>query len=93
MNRDFENRLRQYLNAVCVDFGMSYVYEWNQDIECCQVEIKREGKIKYLSFKHDEKFNDVMIELCEYSFHTTREFDYTVKYFWILVSPRLFPDI
>ena len=32
------------------------------------------------------------IELSEDSFYTTREFDETVKYFWMLVSPSLFPS-
>jgi hypothetical protein len=49
-------------------------------------------KVKYLNFKYTEEVDDLEIELSEDSFYGTREFDETVKYFWILVSPSIFPE-
>jgi hypothetical protein len=66
---------------------------WNNDTECCEVKITLDGsdKVKYLNFRYTEEDNDLTIELSEDSFYRTREFDETIKYFWILVAPALFP--
>jgi hypothetical protein len=32
------------------------------------------------------------MEMYEDGWQTTREFDATIKYFWMLISPTLFPD-
>jgi len=73
----------------------SYKWEWCEDIGCCEVEIIRDNRkeyTKHLSFKYNENKDDLSIELSEDSFETTREFDSTVKYFWMLIAPAVFPD-
>lgn len=95
MNQKFANRLNDYLESECSDYDMKYSWEWNEDIGCCEVKIKRDDHTQHskcLFFKYDENKDDLKIELSEDSFYTTREFDETVKYFWMLVSPSLFPS-
>ena len=95
MNQKFANRLNDYLESECSDYDMKFSWEWNEDIDCCEVEVKRDDYTQYskcLFFKYDENKDDLKIELSEDSFYTTREFDETVKYFWMLVSPALFPN-
>ncbi|PIE50742.1 MAG: hypothetical protein CSA38_01890 [Flavobacteriales bacterium] len=94
MNKKFSERLEEYLSNECSDYDLTYKWEWNEHTECCEVEIKRDDysqNIKHLNFRYDEVKDDLKIELSEDYFYTTREFDYTVKYFWMLVSPALFP--
>ena len=93
MDIKFTKRLEQYLESECDDYDMSYSWEWCEDTQNCEVEIKRNDLVKHLNFRYDSKKDDLSIELCEDSFYTTREFDYSVKYFWMLISPTLFPDV
>jgi len=94
MNNKFQERLTEYLDSECSDYSMSYKWEWNEDTECCEVEVKSDysGNFKCLNFRYNEKKDDLSIELSEDSFYETREFDWTVKYFWMLISPSLFPE-
>ncbi len=95
MNKNFTERLNEYLESECSDFDMAFDYKWNEDTCCCEVRIYRtnnEKLEKYINFRYSE-FKDVLkIELSEDSFIETEEFNYTVKYFWMLVSPSLFPN-
>ena len=86
-------RLTEYLDSECDDYGLEYDYKWIEDCEWCEVDIKIEHSkdVVSLHFKYDEEKDDLLIELSEDSFYETREFDYTVKYFWMLISPTLFP--
>jgi len=94
MNKKFTDRLREYLDSECSDFGLDYDYKWCEDTRCCEVEIKRNysENNKWLYFRYNEKEDNLLIELSEDSFYETREFDETVKYFWMLVSPSIFPN-
>ena len=95
MNKKFADRIEEYLSSECSDYDLAYKWEWCEDTGCCEVEIKRNDHTQYtkhLDFRYDENKNDLKIELSEDSFQTTREFDETVKYFWMLISPALFPD-
>lgn len=95
MNNRFLSRLKEYLGSECYDYDLSYTWEWCEDTQCCVVEIKRTDHTQHtkeINFKYDGANDDLKIELCEDSFYTTREFDQTVKYFWMIISPRLFPD-
>lgn len=94
MDKKFANRLVEYLDTECSDYGLEYDYRWTEDTGCCEVEIKREysENSKWINFRYDEKKDDLLIEFSEDSFYQTREFDYTVKYFWMLISPSLFPE-
>jgi hypothetical protein len=92
MNNKFTKRIEEYLISECDDYDLIYEYEWNEDTGCCEVEVKRNDYTKCLNFKYDESCDDLTIELSEDSFYRTREFDHTVKYFWMLISPSLFPN-
>ncbi len=95
MNNQNTKRLEEYLTSECDDYDLTYKWEWSEDTGCCEVEVKRDDysqNTKNLNFRYNEKDEDLTIELSEDSFYITREFDQTVKYFWMLISPSLFPD-
>lgn len=93
MNDKFTKRLNEYLDSECDDYDMTYSWEWNDDAQLCEVDINRGKYSKRLFFRYNKDKDDLLIELSEDSFYTTREFDSSVKYFWMLVAPTLFPDI
>lgn len=95
MNNKFSKRLEEFLDSECDDYGLQYEWEWDDDCQWCDVTITKEhdtNKLKTVHFRYDENENDLMIELTEDSFYRVREFDQTVKYFWFLVAPALFPE-
>jgi hypothetical protein len=95
MNDKFAERLDSFLDSEARDYSMSFSWQWNDDCNCCEVLIKSEldaTRFKEINFKYDEENDDLKIELCEDSYYTTREFDETVKYFWMLVAPAIFPE-
>lgn len=94
MNDKFAKRLREYLESECSDYDLKFSWEWDSDCDWCEVTITRdcgEQHAKELKFKYDEGKDDLLIELSEDSYYATREFDSTVKYFWMLISPAIFP--
>lgn len=93
MNKKFVDRLTEYLNSECDDYDLKYDYRWEEDLDCCEVEITREyyQESKTLYFRYDYEKDNLSIELSEDCFYETKEFDWSVKYFWMLVSPALFP--
>ena len=90
MNKEFNKRLFEYLDAECFDYDLKYDWEWNEDIQCCEVTITRDDNSIVLNFRYSENNKDLTIELSEDSWYETREYDSSVKYFWMLVSPELF---
>jgi len=93
MNNKFANRIAEYLESECSDYGLEFTWKYEEYMGCVVAEIKRENT-EYncsVNFKYNEEKDELLIELCEDSFYPTREFDHTVKYFWMLVSPELFP--
>jgi len=92
MNDKFTKRLNEYLDSECDDYDLEYSWEWVDDTGCCEVEVKNRDNFKMLNFRYDKNNDDLLIELSEDSFYITREFDQTVKYFWMLIAPTLFPD-
>jgi len=96
MNSNFAERLKEYLESECSDYGMKYKWLWDEDYNWCNVTISLENYYPELEvdlhFRYDEKKDSLLIELSEDSFYETREFDQTVKYFWMKVSPVLFSN-
>lgn len=92
MNKKFANRLTEYLDSECDDYDLNYDYKWEEDLGCCEVIITREhyNESKTLYFQYDEQRDNLLIELSEDSFYETKEFDWSVKYFWMLISPVFF---
>lgn len=95
MTSKFVKRLTNYLDSECSDYDLAYSWKWIDDCNLCEVEIKRDDysqNTHYLNFKYNESDDDLTIELSEDSYYVTREFDQTVKYFWMLISPSIFPN-
>lgn len=94
MNKKFIEKLTEYLDSECSDYGMSYDYEWCSDSEQMEVTVKNDhsDKIKGLQFRFNEEKNELLIHLTEDCWYKTEYFDETVKYFWMLVAPALFPE-
>lgn len=92
MDNKFAKRIEEYLDSECSDYDLNYSWNWCGDCQRLEVEIRRDGRdeIAYLNFKYDEKKNQLLIELSEDSYYVTEEFEPSVKYFWMLVSPKLF---
>lgn len=96
MNKEFSKRVEEYLSSECSDYDLTYQWEWIEDIECCVATIKRNDHTQFtksVNFRYNETDDILEIELSEDSFYPTCEYDYTVKYFWMLIAPTLFPDI
>ena len=91
MNDKFAKRLNEYLDSECGDYGMSYTWEYNLDNEYVEATIKVDERTKEIVFTYDESNDMLSIELSEDCYYETKEYDWTVKYFWILVTPALFP--
>lgn len=95
MNQKSVKRLEEFLSSECSDYDLSYTWEWCEDCNCFIVTITQgkdsfEPRIIDVNFKYDKESDDLRVELCEDSYELTREYDETVKYFWMKVSPTLF---
>lgn len=95
MNKKFADRLNEFLQSECSDYGLTYTWEYSEDYECAVAIIKNDDSrqlTKEVHFKYNEEEDDLLMELCEDCWETTREFDWTVKYFWMFISPELFKE-
>jgi hypothetical protein len=94
MNKLFSELLNEYLDSECEDYSMSYKSEWSEDMNCCIVTIKCNYNDNYkdVNFRFNDDKKQLSIELSEDSWYETSEYEYTVKYFWMLVAPALFPE-
>lgn len=94
MNKLFAERLKEYLDSECEDYSMSYTWEWSEDMNYCIVTVKNDfnDNSKDINFRYNEVTGQLSIELSEDSFYETAEYEFTVKYFWMLVAPALFPN-
>lgn len=94
MNKEFAELLEEYLSSECGDYSMSYTWKWDDDSECVVATIKStlNNNEKEVLFRYDEKERNLLIELSEDSWYETAEFEWSVKYFWMLVAPALWPE-
>jgi len=92
MESKFSKRIEEYLSSECDDYGLSYTWQWDDDTLTVEAEITRGKLSEVVSFMYNEKEDDLLIELSEDCFYVTREYDQTVKYFWMLICPSLFPN-
>jgi hypothetical protein len=90
MNNKFCDLLNEFLDHECDDYGLSYSWEWNEDMQCCEVIIKKDDHAVCVAFRYNEDMNSLEIELKEGDWYITREYDSSVKYFWIAVARTLF---
>ena len=90
MNSKFSKRLQEYLESECSDYDLSFTWEWDEDCQWCKVVITRYELNKELHFRYNDKKDELMIELSEDSYYITKEYDWSVKYFWMLICPAFF---
>ena len=94
MSDEFTQKLIEYLGSECDDYSMTYeILEstFDEDSNTVEVDIKRYDNVVTLLFKYQVDVDDLLIELSEDTYYTTRVYDHSVKYFWMLISPHLFP--
>ncbi len=87
-----EEKLKNFLNNECNDFDLEYEIEWVEDYDNFEAVVSREDKKVSVFFKYNENTKNLSIELSEDSYYVTEHFDWTVKYFWMLIAPALFPN-
>ncbi len=95
MNKKFTERLVGFLDSEATDYGLQYDYKWDNDCEHCTVNISLEHdpeKSCEVYFKYREDKDDLLMELHEDGWETVREFDWTVKFFWMFVSPKIWSN-
>ena len=82
-------KLKEYLDSECSDYDMSYEVEYDESNEQYVATISRFDKCVDIIFRINKNQN-LKIELSPDSWYETEEFEWTVKYFWMLVAPKLF---
>lgn len=90
INDKFKDRLIEFLNSECNDYDIEYSLEYNLDTEYYEVEIKRYDNLILVEFNYDEDKDVLIINMGEDNWYEVKEYDWSVKYFWMLVSSRLF---
>lgn len=89
-----DEKLKNFLDSEVDDYDMSYEIE-SVDFTEDKPEFYATVKVKRWENEIDVCFRvkngELQIELSEDCWYNIREFDWTVKYFWMLVSPALFP--
>lgn len=92
MNKKFIERLTEFLESEATDYGLEYNYEYDSDCEWCDVQIKLEHRPEKkctVQIRYNEEKDDLSFEMYEDNWETIREFDHTVKYFWMYVAPKI----
>ena len=94
MNKEFAELLEAYLASECGDYSMSYTWRWDEDCQWAVATIKNtmNNAEKDVNFRYDEENRNLLIEMSEDYWYETAEFDWTVKYFWMLVAPALWAE-
>jgi hypothetical protein len=90
MNNKFCDRLSEFLDHECEDYGLSYSWEWNEDMQYCETIIKGYGHATCIAFQYNEDEDALEVKRTEDDWCITREYDSSVKYFWIAVARTLF---
>ena len=84
--------LKDYLDHECDDYGMQYTWEWDDGGEYFDVTVSLEYTDRKASVYFRYKANKLSIELGEDCWYQTEWWENTVKYFWMIVSPKLWSD-
>jgi hypothetical protein len=53
MNNKFCDRLSEFLDHECENYGLSYSWEWNEDMQYCEVEIKGDDYVVCVAFRYN----------------------------------------
>jgi hypothetical protein len=90
MTNKFSERLTEFLDSECSDYDIEYSWNWNDDCNCCEVNISRYDNKIDVDFKYDENSNSLFIDMSDGNWQEVNEYDFLVKYFWMLISPAIF---
>ena len=91
MDSKFAKNLEEFLSSECGEYGLSYSWKWDDDYAWCEVTIVRDSREdRTVSVPFRFQNDNLIIEMCEDSWQTVKEYDHTVKYFWMKVSPIVF---
>ncbi len=92
---NFIEKLESFLGSECNDYGLSYSWDWADDSD-----FKIEATIKRNDLEEIEEvvlfdYQDGDLLLCmSYDcdvWEKVTEYDWRVKYFWMLIAPVVFP--
>lgn len=91
MDSEFAQRLEEFLSSECGDYDLAYSWKWDDDFAYCEVTIVRDSiDNRTISVPFRYQKGSLIIEMCEDVWQTVREYDATVKYFWMKISPIVF---
>lgn len=85
----FRKELQEFLDSEATDYFMFYTDIKYHRLEA-SVTIFRNDRSIDLEFRYSE--NDLQLYMSEDHWETVEYYSYTVKYFWMLVAPVLFPQ-
>ncbi len=91
MNKKFKKRLTDFLDSEVKDYEIKYKIESEEEYGCA-IELEKYNNICYLSFQYIPEKDELELEMNDSNFEVVREFDWTVKYFWMLVAPSIFGE-
>ena len=83
----FKERLDEFLNSELGDYPFKYLLEFDENYENCEVIISDGVEEFSIDFQYDTEKDDLRICMYEDIYEVTREFDWTVKYFWQVLAP------
>lgn len=83
----FKERLEEFLNSELGDYSFKYLLEFDENYENCEVIISDGNEEFSIDFQYDIDKDDLLVCMYEDIFEVTREFDWTVKYFWQIFAP------
>jgi len=96
MEKEFRLRLGEFLNTECSEYGLKWEYRFDEDYELLKVTIYREDfypkfeKIMYFDYDEQKKHLRLAMDKDLEVFETVKEYDWSVKYFWMLLAPSCF---
>lgn len=84
----FKERLEEFLNSELSDYSLKYLLEFDENYENCEVIISDGNEEFSIDFQYDINKDNLLVCMYEDIFEVTREFDWTVKYFWQILAPK-----
>lgn len=101
INYRFAQKLEAFLDSECDDYDILSETVFDEiSLNKAQVTLSRNGYSVSLKFRYipnryvplyDEVHDDIALCMYEDCYEIVREYDLTVRYFWMKVAPRLFP--
>ncbi len=94
----FLEKLESFLSSECDDYDIEFSimpYDEAYSGKLYTILKRHEQSVdlifRYQLFRYQPEYNDIEMCLYEDHYEIVREYDWTVRYFWMKVSPYLFP--